>query len=157
MGGCRITTYVIYRNDGGLDEISTEVNEDNDPLVRDRPSLNSYEVTSFPVDGQGSTFAFRVKAVTTQREGFSEVLYAVLAGVPSKPTDVPIGVVEDTTDTQVRVTYADPAPEDNGSPILSYELQMDDGFSGNFQSLLGYTVNSKLTTFTVTIDIFKGR
>ena len=34
---------------------------------------------------------------------------------------------------------------------------MDDGFSGNFDSLIGYVTNSKLTTFTATKNIFKGR
>ena len=34
---------------------------------------------------------------------------------------------------------------------------MDDGFSGDFISLIGYDINSKLTTFTITENIFKGR
>ena len=87
---------------------------------------------------------------TTQREGYSEVLYAVLAGAPSKPVDVPLGIQEDISDKQIRVTYASPEPEANGSAILSFELQMDDGFSGDFVSLVGSVTNSKVTDFTVT-------
>ena len=95
--------------------------------------------------------------ITTQREGWSENLFAVLAGVPLKPTDIPIGIQEGTSDTQIRVTYADPEPINNGSPITSFELQMDDGFSGDFFSLVGSATNSKLTTFTVTNNIYRGR
>lgn len=34
---------------------------------------------------------------------------------------------------------------------------MDDGFSGDFYTLIGFSPNSKLTTFKVTENIFKGR
>ena len=156
-GGCRIVSYIIYRNDGILGNVDTEVNEDNEPLVRDRPSLNSFQITNFPLNSEGFTFSIRIKVVTTQREGFSEILFAVLAGVPLKPTDAPLGIQGDTTDRQIRVTYADPPPDENGAPITSYELQMDDGFSGDFVSLIGYATNSKLTTFTVNDSIYKGR
>ena len=57
--------------------------------------------------------------MTTQREALSTVLYAVLAGVPLKPTDIPIGVVDQTTDSQITVTYGDPEPGNNGSIITS--------------------------------------
>jgi hypothetical protein len=55
------------------------------------------------------------------------------------------------------VTFADPAPNDGGSPIISYELIMDDGLSGEFTSLNGLTKNSLLTTLTVTDGLVKGR
>ena len=126
-------------------------------MVRDRPSLNSFEITSFPADSQGLTFSIRILVRTTQREGLSDVLYAVLAGVPLKPVDVPIGIQSETSDKQIKVTYASPEPDNNGSSITSYELQMDDGFSGDFFTLVGYVTNSKLTTFTATENIFKGR
>ena len=74
-----------------------------------------------------------------------------------KPSDNPIGVAEETSDTQIKLTYASPPPENNGSAIVSYELQMDDGFTGDFFTLIGYVTNSKLTTFTITTNIFKGR
>lgn len=64
-GGCRVTSYIVYRNDGGLGLITTEVNTDNESLVRDRPSLNSFKITNFPSDSQGNTFAIRVKVLTT--------------------------------------------------------------------------------------------
>jgi len=55
------------------------------------------------------------------------------------------------------VSFASPPPENNGSPIISYELQMDDGISGDFTSLVGASSNSMQTTFQVTGLIIKGR
>lgn len=55
------------------------------------------------------------------------------------------------------MSFADPAPEDNGNTILSYELVMDDGRSGEFQSLVGLEQDSLLTSFTVDQAIVKGR
>lgn len=39
-GGCRITSYVVYRDDGLGGNITTEVNTLQDPSVRGNPSLN---------------------------------------------------------------------------------------------------------------------
>jgi hypothetical protein len=48
-------------------------------------------------------------------------------------------------------------PDNGGSPIISYELVIDDGMSGSFRSLVGLSAESLLTTFTVTEGIIKGR
>jgi hypothetical protein len=81
----------------------------------------------------------------------------ILAGIPSKPTDVPVSDPTVTSDTQIKVSWANPVPADNGSPILSYELQMDDGVTGDFVSILGFDANSLLKTKTVTVSVIKGR
>lgn len=64
-GGCRITSYVVYRDDGQGGDISTEVNLVEDPAVRDLPSLNQLTVTNFPADSLGLTFRFQLKVITT--------------------------------------------------------------------------------------------
>ena len=69
-------------------------------------------------------------------------LAAILAGVPSKPVDVPLNDPSVTNDKIIKVTFADPEPEDNGSALLSYELQMDDGITGDFVTIMGGTANS---------------
>lgn len=81
----------------------------------------------------------------------------ILAGVPSQPTDVPVQVTESTNANQITVSWASPPPNDNGSPIISYELVMDDGVTGDFVSIIGFTANSLLTTKLVETDIIKGR
>ena len=55
-GGCPITGYSIEINDGnGLTNFH-EVNLDNDPAVRDKPSLRTFEITTFPASSEGKQF-----------------------------------------------------------------------------------------------------
>lgn len=81
----------------------------------------------------------------------------MLASVPFAPTDVPVSDSSITNDTTIRVTFANPPPNDGGSAILSYELQIDDGLGGDFTTLVGYSPNTMVTHFTVYQDIVKGR
>lgn len=61
-----------------------------------------------------------------------------------------------TTDKSIKVTYGNPPPYDGGSPILTYEIQMDDGLAGPFQSIMGFDTKTMLT-YTVTEGVVKGR
>lgn len=81
---------------------------------------------------------------TTQRSSYSPVAYAILAQVPSKPTDIPASDSSITNQFRVKVTYSVgttgvSAPVDNGSPIVSYDIQVDDGEGGEFYSLQGFS------------------
>jgi len=67
----------------------------------------------------------------------TDIAYIILAGIPSKPTDAPVSDAQVTSDTRIKVDFAQPAPLDNGSAILSYELVIDDGVSGDFTSVIG--------------------
>ena len=89
----------------------------------------------------------------------SSVNYIALASEPLKPTDIPIYDPEITNDHRIKVTFATPVPDNGGSPIISYDLAMDDGRTGNFTSLVGFKSNSLLTEFTIDDAelIIKGR
>lgn len=144
-------------DDGQNGPISNEVNTNNDPLVRGLPSLNTLVVTNFPANSDGDTFRFQIEVFTTQRSGLSDVGFITKASVPGKPLDVPVSDPTVTSDTQIKVNFANPAPDNGGSPIISYELQMDDGMNGDFYSIIGFDVNSLLTAYTITTGIVKGR
>jgi hypothetical protein len=47
-GGCRVTSYAVFRDDGLGSDISVEVNSESDPAVRNNPSINSLTISSFP-------------------------------------------------------------------------------------------------------------
>lgn len=85
------------------------------------------------------------------------ISFIELASIPFKPIDTPISDSSVTNDTTIKVTWASPAPDNGGSPIISYELVMDDGMSGEFTSLIGLSAESLLTTFTVSEGVIKGR
>lgn len=109
-------------DDGQNGPISNEVNTNNDPLVRGLPSLNTLVVTNFPANSDGDTFRFQIEVFTTQRSGLSDVGFITKASVPGKPLDVPVSDPTVTSDTQIKVNFANPAPDNGGSPIISYEL-----------------------------------
>jgi hypothetical protein len=43
-GGCTITGYAVFRNDGNNGPITIEANEDQDTNIRDRPTLRKITV-----------------------------------------------------------------------------------------------------------------
>jgi hypothetical protein len=136
-------------------DIDTEINLFEDPLIRNMPSLNQVAVTYFPANSVGLTFRFKVKVITTQHQALSRVAFATLASVPFKPTDSPQAT--SVSASSISVMFSDPQPDNGGSPIISYELVMDDGMSGAFVTLVGLKTNSMLTEFTVSSGIVKGR
>lgn len=143
---------------GSLTPITTEVNTDNDPAVRNKPTLTKLQVTYFPALTDGFTFRFQVQVFTIgSRNAFSDIAWITKGAVPEKPIDRPVSDSSVTSDTTIKVTYASPAPANGGVPILSYELQMDDGLAGAFTSLTGFSTNSMATTHTVTKGVVRGR
>ena len=48
-GGCLITGFAVFRNDGTAEgEITIEANADSDTNVRNRPTLDALTITNFP-------------------------------------------------------------------------------------------------------------
>ena len=165
-GGCLITGYAVYRDEGMptvagtgvITPISTEVNSVNDANVRDKPTLTQLQVTNFPANTDGFIFRFQIKVFTQgQRIALSGVAFISKATVPAKPSDRPVSDPSVTNDKRIKVDFATPVPDNSGSPILSYELQMDNGLAGPFMSLVGFNSNSMQTTYTVSQGVVKGR
>ena len=57
---------------------------------------------------------------------------AVLADLPAKPSAGPAVVYEKTSETNIYATYT--KPDNGGSTILFYEVQVDDGQGGSFHT-----------------------
>lgn len=162
LGGCTVTGYAVFRDGGSAapGDLTDELNTVNDPAVRDKPSLDTMTATAWPVGTVGQSFRLQIKVFTTQpgREALSEIAHALLASVPARPTDVPVSVATVTAATAIKVTFAASSPpDDGGSPIVSYELQMDDGAGGSFVSVHGFSPSSLATHYTVTENVSKGR
>ena len=164
LGGCRVTGYAVFRDGGEVASAATgagitvELNSEADVDVRDKPSLNTLAATAFPADTEGQAFRLQVQVFTTQRTALSDVAHALLASVPGLPADVPVSDPSVTSSDALRVTFALPdAPDDGGSPILSYELQMDSGDGGDFISIHGFSPYSMATHYTATQNVSKGR
>lgn len=153
QNACAVTGFSIFRNTGNNDALSVTV----DPAdVEHRPSLRQYQVSG--LTSVGSTYWFKVRAFNNA--GFSDsysVLAVVLADEPAQPLQAPVSDALVTNESRIKVEFGPQADDENGgSPILSYELQMDDGIGGNFTSLIGGSKDSLETTFTISTGITEG-
>ena len=155
-GGCPVTGYAIFRNDGDLTEPSTEVTPTNDPAINTNPSLRTGTITSFPASPEGLTFLFKVKVFTEETNTLSSALSIKLASTPGTPSNAPT-LIQSETDTS-RITVELGEVTDNGNdPIVTYNLQIDDGEGGDFTNVAGYTTRSLQRTHTITEGISRGK
>jgi titin len=150
--GCPITGFTILRDTGNYDAMSISV----DPsTVQNKPSLRQYTITGLTQVNSN----YKVKVRAHNFEGFadSEVLNVILSAVPDKPSQAPYSDASITNEEKIQVVYDSlPASENGGSPILSSELQVDDGMGGEFTSLIGFDTESLKTQLLFTDVVEKG-
>lgn len=124
--------------DDGLGGSFTEVNTANDPAVRNIPYLNQFAITAFPASSIGHNFRIYLTAFNSEGNVNSGIVTIQLASVPTTPVNP---VHEDllNSDQDQLSVYMDPivSPNDGGSTILSYSLEIDDGMNGDFIVLTG--------------------
>lgn len=86
---------------------------------------------------------FKVRAINNAGYVESSTIKIALASLPSQPTNPPSS---DSTITNTKVLKVNIGVFDStlngGSPIISYEVQIDDGNDGNFNSI--YTLSPSL-------------
>lgn len=124
--------------------------------VNDQPTLRSLTITDLPVGVVGQKMRIQVKA--KNKAGLyaeSDVLEVVVAGVPSTPLSAPLEDTTVTSKSTVGMTYS--APDNQGSAILSYEVQIDDGLGGSFISFAGTTSNHLELSAETSSGIVQGR
>jgi hypothetical protein len=85
-GGCPVTGYAIFRDDSIGGDVTTEVNTDNDPAIRNNPVLKQALSTNFPANTVGKFFRYKMRVYN--REGFSESALVTFlnAGPPKTPS-----------------------------------------------------------------------
>ena len=116
LGGCPITGYELYVDDGnGGNLVKTDASD-----IDNKPYLRSHILTFAPLL-TGEYFRVRILAKNEIGSVSSSLTSILLADVPSKPLLPPEVDLTATDTTQIRVTYAAPAST-GGSDILSYEV-----------------------------------
>jgi hypothetical protein len=103
-GGCDITRYAVYMDDGIGGTITNEVNSVNDVFIRDIPTLRSAVITAFPVSTEGNTFRFKVRAFNKEGSVDSLVQSILYAGVPLQPISPPSIITSLTSQSQITVS-----------------------------------------------------
>lgn len=154
-GGCPITGYAIFRNEGDGTSATTEVNLSNDSQIRNNPSLRSAVVTFFPASSVGKTFLFRVIVYTADSSSYSSGLLIKLAGLPGTPTSAPSLITSETDTTRITVQMPQ-VTDTGGDAIFTYNLQIDDGKGGSFVSVAGEETRSLQTYYSITNGIVRG-
>lgn len=89
-GGCPLTGFSVYRDDGDDGSVNIEVNQDNDPAIRGNPVLRQVTVTSFEAGKEGHFFRFKVRAYNREGHIDSSYLRVLNAGRPLTPANAPI-------------------------------------------------------------------
>jgi hypothetical protein len=133
-------------------------NEIDSALVRNKPGYTIHTTSSFPPNSIGLSFAFKVEAYNVIGSTFSTAGASfTLADLPQNPLKAPISDETVTSTTRIKVEISPITPQQNGgSPILSYSLEIDDGFGGQFVAVYGLLVNSLSTSYTLTSGVQKG-
>ena len=107
---------------------------------------------------QGTTIIVKVEPVNIIGTGTSNqnTLGALIEVPPLKPSSVPLRINSLSTKTAIAVSYqALTGTNTGGSPILSYELQWDQG-TGTWASLVGYNPYSTATSFVTPSTLTTG-
>lgn len=85
-GGCLITSFAVFRDDGAGGSINIEANAEGDTNVRNRPTLDTVTVTNFPAGSStGKHFSFKVTAFNAVQSADSDSVTYILASVPAAP------------------------------------------------------------------------
>jgi hypothetical protein len=146
-GGCPLTKFIVYRDNGDFTEASVEVIESGASTSDLGPSIHQVDVTSFPASSEGKTFKFRVRAFNSEESAYSRTSSFILAGVPETPT-VPVNDAAVTSASRIGITMA--IPNNGGSTILYYQIGME--IDGTWK----YYTTSHLT-FTVSSEIIQSK
>lgn len=81
----------------------------------------------------------------------SETIGFVFGSIPKQPTDAPVSDLTFSNSNILRITYL--GVNNNGTPVISYNLEIDDGNGGEFVSLYGDLVNTMTLTYTFSNNV----
>ena len=161
-GGSSITQFNIYVQDssGTYQSVSSYWNGADPTIISQLYCYISLSVlTSSPFSlVQGTTIIVKVEPVNIIGTGTSNqnTLGALIEVPPLKPSSVPLRINSLSTKTAIAVSYqALTGTNTGGSPILSYELQWDQG-TGTWASLVGYNPYSTATSFVTPSTLTTG-
>lgn len=116
-GGCPITGYAVYVDDGAGGSF-VEANSDNDALVRGQPTLRELVVTR--VSTVGATYRIQVVAISEVGQVTSTTLGVILASLPLQP---PSPTLVASTSSSVTLDISSfPSSSEGGCPIVSFDI-----------------------------------
>ena len=147
-GGCRVSSYHLFV---ALEAPTLTFAEVHSAAIPGDPSRNRFTVTELPA-GAVPGSALRLKLQVDNLGGYNTMssgsLRVLLATAPNAPTAPVARDAGGTSASTIKVTYT-PPPSDGGSPITTYEVQMDDGVGGGFHTVAGGTGSAYLRQYFI--------
>ena len=142
-GGCPITGYEIYMNNADGTFPSLRVDQS---LTQNLPSLLQYNIKN--LTNLSATYMFMINAINSVGRVSSGVLSVVLCSLPNAPSTSPIRNDNNTSQNFIIININPFALSDSGGcPIVSYEIERDDGVDGPFVTLFGFNPFSLSTSY----------
>lgn len=126
-GGCPITGYELFINDGLGGDITTQVNQTE---IQNKPYITEWKVES--LTEIGNEYLFKVVVYNENGYAESDSVAFVLAAVPDTPGSAPVQDYNSAGRNQIAMTYGMTTSENGGSPILGYQIWRDNGEGGDF-------------------------
>lgn len=129
-GGCEISSYKLYRDDGSAGAITTAVDFDGSSVIQ--PYIFEHVVV---LGAPFSSLTVRFKLEATNREGSTlsaGYLSALVAGVPSAPPTAPQRLSSNATSLTVELPIVTGT---GGITLNAYQLMIDDGLLGDFRNI----------------------
>ena len=118
-GGCPITGFAVFRDDGTQIAPAIEVNSASDTAVRGIPTLRTLVVTNLPAGKEGHYVRFSIRAFNREAAVDSNSYAAILfAAVPSKPPTVPQLVAAESNSTVLTVSLVELTALENGNSVI---------------------------------------
>jgi hypothetical protein len=140
-GGCNLTGFNLFRDDGNAGSISIEVAPSD---INNKPSLTSH-LLQFTATETGKQFKFQLQTSNAEGSQISSVAAYIIADNPDKPL-LPPRKIQSNSDNQSLFVKVDPYQdtENGGTSIIGYLVQVDDGQAGPFSTVLGTEIESGL-------------
>ena len=121
-GGCPITGYALFRDDGVSGDPTIEINSDNDVEIRGKPTLRT-AIANFDSGDLGTKYAFQVRVYNREGETLGTLVSYLFSTIPDKPSTGPEVLIQSSGLIRIEYVFNDGT---GGSSILSYNLQMTD-------------------------------
>lgn len=133
-GGCPITGYRLYRDDGDSSSIAIEVDPSE---INNKPTLTQHNI-AFDSSQTGLFFRFQLAAENAEGSSLSRVASFIIAQKPDAPTEEPEHDSSQADEQSLSLSLTPFTRDMNGgSEVIGYQMQIDDGRSGPFVTVLG--------------------
>ena len=149
-GGWQVTGFGLLRDNGNGGDITTSVDSGT---ISGNPNLFEYKVTLAGLTGKLVRFQLQVtnEMGTTTSIGY---LAALVAGLPGTPANI-VALSDNISGTQIAFMIPE-VTDDGGSSIETFQVMIDDGAGGTFNTISGYLINSLKTDFIINSGIQMG-